>query len=102
MGTSLTIFAQSLGGSLGLSIENNIFHSSLSQHLKKIPGVDAATVIKGGATRVRDIVPIELLGSVLQAYDTSVTNVFILAAVGGACTGLTSLEMEYRKIESRL
>lgn len=101
MGTSLTFFAQSLGGSLGLSIGNNIFTSSLSQHLKKIPGVDAASVIKGGATRVRDIVPVELLGSVLQAYDTSVTNVFILAAVGGACAGLASLGIEWRKIENR-
>ncbi|KAF8851037.1 MFS general substrate transporter [Acephala macrosclerotiorum] len=101
MGTSLTIFTQSLGGSLGLTIGNNIFTSSLTQHVKKIPGVDAATVIKGGATRVRGIVPVELLGSVLRAYDASVTNVFILAAVG-ACAGLANLRMEWRKIENRV
>ena len=56
--------------------------------------MDAAAVISQGATRIRNVVPANLLGGLLEAYDFALTNVFVLAAVGGGVALLCSLGME--------
>ncbi|KUJ07648.1 MFS general substrate transporter [Mollisia scopiformis] len=101
MGVSFVIFGQSLGGSLGLSIGQNKLSTSLSQMLKKIPGVDAAAVIRAGATKIQSVVPATLLGSVLEAYDVALTKVFVLCAVGGGMALLCSLGLEWKKVDKR-
>ena len=84
-GNALAIFFNSLGGSISISIAQNIFSNTLVQQLPlRAPGVNPATIIGAGATHVREVTPPEQLSGVLQAYDMAVTRALILPiAVGG-------------------
>ena len=101
MGMSLINFSQSLGGSLGLSIGQNIFSNSLTDRLLRIPGLNVAAVGRQGATKIQDVVPAALLGGVLEAYNFALTRVFILAAVSAGMATLCSLGIEWRKIDKK-
>lgn len=57
LGLALIFFMQQLGGSVFLSIGQNIFSSKLVDSLSKAAGLDAEAVINTGATDLRSIVP---------------------------------------------
>jgi hypothetical protein len=63
--------------------------------------VNAATIIDAGATGVRTIVSSNLLPLVLEAYNSAVRNVFIIAIATGALAFVTSWGFEWKSIKGK-
>ena len=100
-GVSLMFFGQQLGGTVFVSVGQNVLSSRLISGLAaaKIPGLDPAIVVDAGATNIRHVVKPEYLGAVLKAYNHAVTTVFDVA-VGTSCFLIVgALLMEWRTIK---
>ncbi|GAB1217404.1 hypothetical protein ATERTT37_006643 [Aspergillus terreus] len=75
--TALMMFAQTLGGAIFCSVGQNIFTNQLLKNLMHdVPSVNAPQVIGAGATELRNVVPVEQLPAVLQAYSRAITEAF--------------------------
>jgi hypothetical protein len=67
-----------LGGAIFLAIGESIFVEQLVKDiLSMAPGVDPNTIVAVGAQGVRKVVSVLELPSVLVAYNSAVTTVFV-------------------------
>ena len=101
LGMAMMFFMQQLGGSVFLSVGQNIFSSHLVDSLSGLVDFDTEAIINTGATALHSIVPPSELSTVVDAYNYALTRVFILAAALGACTILGALTMEWKSIRAR-
>ncbi|KAF4624131.1 hypothetical protein G7Y89_g14042 [Cudoniella acicularis] len=92
IGASLMFFAQWLGGSIFISVGQNVLSSKLASGLSAIPGFDPKYVIAYGATDFRKYVPEELIGVVLTVYNAALTKVFEVALILSCTYGAPALE----------
>jgi MFS family permease len=100
-GVSLMFFAQQLGGTVFVSVGQNILSSRLISGLAaaRIPGLDPGIVVNAGATNIRNVVRPEYLGAVLKAYNHAVTTVFDVA-VGTSCLLIVgAVFMEWKSVK---
>jgi len=85
-----------------LAISNSVLSNSLVNQLtSRIPNVDAATIVNAGATGVRTIVKPDMLPLVLEAYNSAIRDVFIMAIVTGALSFVTSFGFEWKSIKGK-
>ena len=98
LGMALMFFMQQLGGSVFISVGQNILSSQLVDSLSGLPGLDNETIINTGATALHRIVPSNILGTVVGAYSHVLTGVFVLAAALSACMILGALAVEWKNI----
>jgi hypothetical protein len=78
--TAFLTFSQTFGGAVFLAVANSIFNNRLEDELhKKVPELNSKTVINAGASGIRNVVPIQDLERVLEAYANGVDSVFYLA-----------------------
>ncbi|OBT63767.1 hypothetical protein VE03_06923 [Pseudogymnoascus sp. 23342-1-I1] len=96
--SALMAFCQSLGGTVGAAIAQNVFQSSLVRNLHKIQGVDVDRVIAAGGAGVVDAVPATLLGAARDAYNGATTSAFLVAVASAGVCFVVSLGMEWRTI----
>ena len=100
-GVSLMFFGQQLGGTVFVSVGQNVLSSRLIAGLlvAKVPGLDASMVVNTGATNLRDVVKPEFLAAVLEAYNRAVTTVFGVA-VGTSCILIVgAVFMEWKSVK---
>ena len=99
-GNAITIFSNTLGGALSVSIAQNIFSNFLVQQLQaKVPQLPPTLIIQAGATHVRDVTPSQYLTPVLEAYDAAITRAFVLPIAVGGIAFFTSALFEWKKIK---
>ncbi|KFY88877.1 hypothetical protein V498_06633 [Pseudogymnoascus sp. VKM F-4517 (FW-2822)] len=96
--SALIAFSQSLGGTVGAAIAQNVFQSSLVRNLQKIPGIDVDRVVTAGGAGVVDAVPAKLLGAARDAYNVATTSAFLVAVASAGVCFIASLGMEWRTI----
>ncbi|RDW64396.1 MDR family MFS transporter [Aspergillus mulundensis] len=101
IGTAIVMFLQMLGGSLFVSVAQNIFTKELIGNLEAldIPGFSPADVVNGGATSVRSIVDAEVLPQVLVAYNAALVKVFQLALILGCLSIFGALGVEWKSMK---
>jgi hypothetical protein len=98
-GTALVFFGQSLGGTVSISVAQNIFASKLRDYLGSIEGLDVAPIVHAGTTALRHFVPPELLSQVLDAFSRALINAFYVA-LATSCLGIFgAISMEWRSIK---
>ena len=91
-----------LGGSISISIAQNIFSNTLLKQLvRDAPSVNPLKVISAGATHVREAVTAQQLPGVLIAYNKAVTTAFILPIAVGGLAFLSSLLMEWKSVKGK-
>jgi hypothetical protein len=96
------VFAQSMGPAIVLAACNVIFDASLrSQLLQQAPSVDAAAIIKAGATGFRAIVQPGELPGVLKAYANSLDRVFYLVAASAATCSIALWGMGWQDLRKK-
>ncbi|OBT95422.1 hypothetical protein VE01_05154 [Pseudogymnoascus verrucosus] len=95
---ALIAFCQSLGGTIGAAVAQNVFQSSLVGNLNKIPGIDVNRVVSAGGVGVVDVVPAPLLGGVRDAYNVAISSAFLVAVASAGVCFVASLGMEWRTI----
>ena len=101
LGMALMFFMQQLGGSIFLSVGQNIFSSQLVDSLSGIAGLDTEAIINNGASALRSTVPLTELGTVIDAFNYALTRVFILAAALSACMILGALIVQWKSIKTK-
>ncbi|KAJ7617128.1 major facilitator superfamily domain-containing protein [Roridomyces roridus] len=104
-GTSVVMFMQTLGGSLFISVGQNVFTNKLVAGLKRdVPGVDPAIVLNTGATSLQGVVAavdVSLLPAVLEVYNLALVNAFYVSVAMGALSIFGSLAMEWKSVKGR-
>ena len=98
-GAALMFFSQTLGGSIFVSVANNIFDNKLAQSLSNIPSLNDGLVTKVGATDLRKYVPTELLNEVLIKYNAALRTAFIVGTAVAAATIFGAALMEWRSVK---
>ncbi|KAF5688336.1 major facilitator superfamily transporter [Fusarium denticulatum] len=101
LGTVLIILSQALGGSVGLSISQNVFQTSLRQRLKTIADIDIQAVIAAGGTDLEHVVSADSLAYVRDAFRYGISNAFLVSTALGSVAFLASIGMERRRIKSK-
>jgi hypothetical protein len=101
LGTVLVIISQALGGSVGLSISQNVFQNSLRQRLKEISEINVEAVIAAGGIDLEHIVSGDTLSYVRDAFRHGVSNAFLVSTSLAGVAFLASIGMERRKIKSK-
>lgn len=101
LGTVLIILSQALGGSVGLSISQNVFQNSLRQRLNTIADIDIQAVIAAGGTDLEHIVSADSLAHVRDAFRYGISNAFLVSTALGGVAFLASIGMERKKIKSK-
>lgn len=101
LGVALMFFMQQLGGSVFLSVGQNIFSSQLIDNLSGTVGLNAKAIVNNGATALRNIVPPSELKNVIDAYNYALTRVFILAAALSACMIIGAVFVEWKSIKGK-
>ena len=101
IGMALIFFMQQLGGSIFLSVGQNVFSSQLVDGLSDVAGLDTDAIINTGATDLRWVVPASELNVVVDAYSYALTRVFVLTTGLSACMILGVLVMEWKSIKGK-
>lgn len=99
IGAALMQFSQTLGGTVFISVGNNLFDSRLTQNLAKIPGIDVGSVVATGATDLKSLVPANLIPQVLLGYNGALRATFYLATALSCCTIFGALAMEWKSVK---
>ncbi|KAF1974319.1 putative MFS multidrug transporter [Bimuria novae-zelandiae CBS 107.79] len=99
---ALTIFSQSFGAAVFLSIAELIFSNSFRTLLAKdAPSVDAQKVVGAGATAFRKFVSGSDLDGVLVAYADSIDRVFYMAAAMAAGCFVFAFGMGWKSLKKK-
>lgn len=98
-GTAVMIFAQTLGGTVFISVGNNLLDLHLAKNLAKIPGLDVGAVAKLGATELRHAVPAEKLPQVLVAYNDALRTTFYLTVALTCASSIGAATIEWRSVK---
>lgn len=96
---SLMFFAQTLGGTMFVSVANNIFDNKLAESLSKVPGLNGDLVSSVGATDLRKYVPAGMLGEVLSDYSDALRTTFVVGVATVSVAILGAAFMEWRSIK---
>jgi EmrB/QacA subfamily drug resistance transporter len=101
-GTAVVVFTQTLGGSLFVSVSQNVFSNKLVEYVGDYaPGLDPATVLSAGATSIQKIIPSDFLGSVTLAYNDALMQTFLVSAALAAVSIVGSGFMEWRSVKGK-
>lgn len=98
-GNALVGFFLTLGSSIGVSIAQNIFSSSLRSALGAVAGINPDAIIAVGAAGARGATPPTQLPKVLEAYDRAVTTTFIYAIVTGGLGFVITLFWRWKSLK---
>jgi MFS family permease len=95
IGISLIFFAQSLGGSVFLSVDQAIYSNKLSANLD-----DLANVTASGVTSIRDHLSPQDLPRFLTGYNGAVMDVFRVALATSCACVIASVLMEWKSVKA--
>lgn len=101
LGVALMFFMQQLGGSVFLSVGQNLFSSQLVDSISGIAGLKAEAILNAGTTAYRSMVPLGDLNTVINAYSYALTRVFILTVALSACMILRAGIVEWKSIKGK-
>lgn len=101
-GTAVVVFTQTLGGSLFVSVSQNVFSNKLVEYVGDYaPGISASTVLSAGATSIQKIIPSEFLNGVTLAYNDALMQTFLVSAALAATSIVGSGFMEWRSVKGK-
>lgn len=101
-GNAITIFSNTLGGALSISIAQSIFSNTLVERLQaQLPGDLPSQIIMAGATHVQQITPPQYLDIVLEAYNSAIVRAFILSVAVAGLAFLVSLTFEWKNMKGK-
>lgn len=99
IGTAIMFFAQQLGSIIFIAISQNVFLDDLLKNLGNIANHDASSIVNAGATDLRDIVGVDDLVTVIQAYNNALVKIFDVSTASICLLVLSAATMEWRSIK---
>lgn len=98
-GTAMVIFSQTFGGSLAVSVAQNVFANQLiHQLMTQGIGLDPNAILHLGATDLEDKIPQNLLHGVQTAYNAALTETWYVA-VALAALSIFAWRVEWRSVK---
>ena len=97
LGASLVSFCNSLGPILGTSVGQAIFANLFVKRLDLVPGIDAAAVVRAGATNIAT--ESGTSDVIREAFSYALTRAFVWAVVSGGMAFICSLFMEFGNVK---
>lgn len=102
IGTAVIMFTQTLGGSLFISVAQNVFTNQLLSNVKSIvPGLDPNVVLSAGATTLQDVIPTQFLEGVKLAYNDSVISTYYVGVGMGCVSLLGAVFVEWKSVKGK-
>ncbi|GAB1215127.1 hypothetical protein ATERTT37_004313 [Aspergillus terreus] len=99
---SLVFFCQQLGGTIFVSVGENIFSQNLIAGLTRvIHDLDPETIANTGATDLRRIVPRDDLPTVLVEYNAALHWVFLVGTIMAALSALGAFALEWKSVKGK-
>ena len=99
--SALVMFAQSLGGAISVSIGGNVYTNKVVSSLVGIPNLDPTIVANSGTTSLRQIVPVQYLEAVKDAYNIGLTAAFKVGLAFACLSLLGSAAMEWVSVKQK-
>ena len=101
-GTAMVMFAQNFGGSIFVSVAQNVFQNKLLTNLvARVPQIDARLVVTAGATMLRKAVPSDSVSTVIRLYSDAITEAFYIAVAMGALAMVGALPVQWISVKGR-
>jgi len=107
IGTSLVVFARSLGGAIFVSVGQNIFSNHIvSGMLARVPELDPSIVLESGATDLQQTIrqatsgQANVVAHVLEIYNDAIVQTFVVALVLACVSIIGALGVEWRTVKS--
>ncbi|KAJ6576944.1 major facilitator superfamily domain-containing protein [Mycena vulgaris] len=101
-GTSLILFMQTLGGSIFVSVGQNVLRNKLVSGLtQSVPGVDPAVVLNTGATSLASAIAPQFLPAVLAVYAKALASSFYVCVAVAALSMVGALATEWRNVKPK-
>lgn len=102
-GASLMFFGQTLGGSVFLSVGQNVLDNRLIQSLTNlhIPNFNPKSITSAGATDIRDLVPTAYMKELLVAYNDALMNTLYVAVAMACFSMVGAAAMEWRSVNQK-
>jgi hypothetical protein len=104
-GSALMFFWQSLGGTIFVSVGQNLFLAKFVSQLESLPPgvINPKTLMSAGATEIRGLVPAEHLDEVVAAYNYALVHgPFIAGVIMASLAIFGALGMEWRSTKERM
>ncbi|KAJ8097204.1 major facilitator superfamily domain-containing protein [Lipomyces tetrasporus] len=102
VGTSLIVFAQTLGGALFVSVAQNVFSNRLVQGvIEAAPGLDPTLVSNTGATNLKTMIPPQYLSQVQIAYSQALTETWYVSVAMSALSIIGAVGMEWKSVKGK-
>lgn len=107
-GTSLVVFARSLGGAIFVSAGQNVFTNHIvSGIIARVPEIDPSVVLQAGASElqqsVREAAGLsggdEVVVRVLEVYNDASVQAFVLALALACVSVVGALGVEWRTVK---
>lgn len=101
IGVAITFFAQVFGGTVFVSIGNNLLDSRLIEYVGalNISSIDPAIIVSLGATQLRSYVPAQDFAPTVDAYNRALVKTFQLALIASCLTALGAAGMEWKSVK---
>lgn len=100
VGTAMAAFFMNFGGSLFVSVAQNVFNNRLGAELVKYTtGIDPSIIIHVGATDLKNVVPANQLAGVLTAYNASLTQTWYIAVAMCCLTAIPACFVEWKSVK---
>ncbi|GAB1206113.1 hypothetical protein APSETT445_004794 [Aspergillus pseudonomiae] len=107
IGTSLVVFARSLGGAIFVSVGQNVFSNHIITGMRAhVPDLDSSIVLQAGATDLRRTVMQAASGHgavvtrVLEIYNDAIVQTFVVALALACVSILGAMGVEWRSLKS--
>ncbi|KAI9150509.1 putative HC-toxin efflux carrier TOXA 13 [Paramyrothecium foliicola] len=97
IGIALMLFGQLLGGTIFVSVAQNVLSNQLLQRLSSLPGLDPETILDTGATSLVNL-PSAIKPKVLLAYNESLRHVFLVGLVLICLAIFGAVSLEWRSM----
>ncbi|KAF7180228.1 hypothetical protein CNMCM7691_009395 [Aspergillus felis] len=98
VGIAVMFFSQLLGAAVFVPVGENVLANQLMLRLSGVPGIDSNIVTSGGATSLLSLVPLDLRGAVLVAYNEALRKVFQIGLIVACLAMLGSASLEWVSI----
>lgn len=100
IGTSLMFFSQLLGGSIFISVGQNVLNNELVKNLSGVAGFNPSSILNAGATTLTHLAE-PLRTTVLLAYNEALRTVFQVGLIMTCLTILGAASLEWRSVKSK-
>lgn len=101
IGASLMFFGQTLFGSIFTTVGQNVLDNQLANRLAGIPGIDPSLIQGTGVTDLFQHIPAQYRPAVLDAYNDSLRQVFVVGVILACLSVPASLAMEWRSVKRK-